>query len=83
MASKFQTKTKKELEKNGFKVLKLIRLSENGYPDLLALKDGKASFIEIKEANDTLKPLQKHRIDELREMGFDAKCLQDGKGQIY
>jgi Holliday junction resolvase len=81
--SKFQTKTKKELEKNGFKVLKLIRLSENGYPDLLALKDGKASFIEIKEANDTLKPLQKHRIDELRELGFEAKCLQDGKGQIY
>ena len=81
--SKFQTKTKKELEKNGFKVLKLIRLSENGYPDLLCLKDGKASFIEIKEANDTLKPLQKHRIDELRELGFEAKCLQDGKGQIY
>jgi Holliday junction resolvase len=81
--SKFQTKTKKELEKNGFKVLKLIRLSENGYPDLLALKDGKASFIEIKEAKDTLKPLQKHRIDELRELGFEAKCLQDGKGQIY
>ena len=75
--SKFQTKIKKELEKNGFKVLKLIRLSENGYPDLLALKDGKASFIEIKEANDTLKPLQKHRIDELRELGFEAKCLQD------
>jgi Holliday junction resolvase len=83
MASRFQTKIKKELEKNGFKVLKLIRLSENGYPDLLALKDGKASFIEIKEANDTLKPLQKHRIDELRELGFEAKCLQDGKGQIY
>jgi Holliday junction resolvase len=81
--SKFQTKTKKELEKNGFKVLKLIRLSENGYPDLLCLKDGKASFIEIKEANDTLKPLQRHRIDELRELGFEAKCLQDGKGQIY
>jgi Holliday junction resolvase len=81
--SKFQTKTKKELEKNGFKVLKLIRLSENGYPDLLALKDGKASFIEIKEANDTLKPLQKHRIDELRKLGFEAKCLKDGKGQIY
>ena len=83
MASRFQTKIKKELEKNGFKVLKLIRLSENGYPDLLALKDGKASFIEIKEASDTLKPLQKHRIDELRELGFEAKCLQDGKGQIY
>jgi Holliday junction resolvase len=81
--SKFQTKTKKELEKNGFKVLKLIRLSENGYPDLLCLKEGKASFIEIKEANDTLKPLQKRRIDELRELGFEAKCLQDGKGQIY
>jgi Holliday junction resolvase-like predicted endonuclease len=81
--SKFQTKIKKEYEKQGYRVLKLIRLSENGFCDLMLLKDGKASFIEIKEANDTLKPLQKHRIDELRELGFEAKCLQDGKGQIY
>jgi hypothetical protein len=40
-------------------------------------------FVEAKEAKDTLKPLQKLRIDQLIAQGFDAKCLQDGKGQIY
>jgi hypothetical protein len=60
-----------------------MRLSDNGYPDLLCLKDGKCIWIECKEATDTLKPLQKHRIDELRKEGFEAFCLQDGKGKIY
>lgn len=40
-------------------------------------------FIEIKEAKDTLKPLQKFRIDELNKEGFKAFCLQDQKGLIY
>ena len=40
-------------------------------------------FIEIKESKDTLKPLQKLRINQLNEKGFTAYCLQDGKGKIY
>lgn len=83
MASNFQNKVKKEYEKKGYKVIKLIRLSENGYPDLMCLKDGKAVFIEVKEKNDRLKELQKYRIDELRELGFEAFCLKDGIGKIY
>ena len=70
MASKYQTKIIREYTKKGYKVLNVIRLSENGYPDLIALKDGKAIFIECKERNDTLKPLQKLRIDELKNLGF-------------
>jgi hypothetical protein len=38
---------------------------------------------EFKEAKDTLKPLQKLRIDQLNWTGFNAYCLQDGKGKIY
>ena len=40
-------------------------------------------FIEVKEAKDTLKPLQKLRINQLNQKGFKAICLQDGKGIIY
>lgn len=83
MASSYQSKIKKQFEKDGYKVLKLIRLSENGYPDLQCLRDGETIFIECKEANDTLQPLQKARIDELRKMNFKAYCMQDGKGIIY
>ena len=81
--SNFQSKVKKQYEKEGYKVVKLIKLSENGYPDLMAMKEGKAVFIEIKEDGDTLKPLQEMRIDELKANGFEAFCLHKTKGRIY
>ena len=83
MASKFQNKIKKQMEQKGYKVVSVIKLSENGYPDLLAMKDGRSVWIECKERNDTLKPLQKYRIDELINNGFEAYCMQETKGQIY
>lgn len=84
MASKFQSSIIKEKEKQGFTVLKIIRLSENGYPDLLCIHpELPDEWIECKEANDTLKPLQKHRIDQLNNMGKKAYCMQKGKGIIY
>ena len=83
MASKFQTKTIKEYEAKGYFVINLIKTNKNGITDLLCCKDGEAIFIEIKEANDTLKPLQKFRIDELIKNGFKAFCLKKDKGIIY
>lgn len=83
MASKFQNKTIKQYKDLGYLVLNVIKLSGSGYPDLLCIKDGQSTWIECKEANDTLKPLQKYRIDELNKAGCKAFCLQDGKGVIY
>jgi len=83
MASTFQIKIKKQMEQKGYKVLSVIKLSQNGFPDLLCMKDGRSVWIECKEKNDTLKPLQKYRIEELINNGFEAYCLQDTKGQIY
>lgn len=83
MGSKFQSKIIKEYKAKGYLVLNVIKLSENGYPDLLCIKDGHSLWIECKESNDTLKPLQKYRIDELNKAGCKAFCLQDGKGIIY
>jgi len=80
----FQTKTIKKYEKQGYYVINLISTNKNGIPDLLALKDGeKPFFIECKENKDTIKPLQKFRIDELKKHGFDAVCLHNTKGIIY
>lgn len=81
--SKFKDKIKKQYEKDGYIVLSLVRVGVAGFADLLCLKDGKSIFIEIKEKNDTLKPLQKYRIDQLREQNFEAFCLKDGEGIIY
>lgn len=82
--SKFQSKIIKEYEEKGYLVLKTIRLNVNGYPDLLAMKSNEPTiFIEVKEVKDTLKPMQKLRIDQLNQKGFNAFCLRDGKGVIY
>lgn len=84
MASNFQTKIKKFLILKGYTVLKVIKLSENGYPDLYAYKKGyKDIWIESKEENDKLKELQKQRINELNESNKIAFCLKKGKGIIY
>jgi|688.fasta_scaffold677149_1 hypothetical protein len=84
MASKFQNKIIKEYKELGYTVIKIIKFSENGYPDLLCIKkDTVDTWIECKEKNDTLKTLQAFRIDELNKLGKLAFCLQDGKGIIY
>jgi len=84
MASNFQKKVIKEMKAKGFTVLKIIRLNENAYPDLLCLKKNEPDhWIECKEGSDSLKPLQAKRIDELNEIGKKAYCIHDTKGLIY
>jgi len=61
-------------------VINLIKTNKNGIPDLLCLKDGeKPIFIECKEKNDTVKPLQIYRINELNALGFNAFVDKVGK----
>ena len=79
----FQSELIAGFKKQGYIVLKHIRLNENGFPDLQLLKDGKSIFIEVKEGKDTLKPLQMYQIDRLIKQGFEAYCLHESKGKIY
>ena len=79
----YQKEIIKKYEAEGYDVLKTIRLNKSGYPDLQCLKNGVTIWIECKEIKDTLKPLQKLRIDQLRKNGFEAFATQKGKGKIY
>ena len=79
MESKVQAAIKKKLEKKGYKVLKIIQLSENGYPDLLCLKNGKAVFIEVKQKGKKPEKLQSYRIAQLQTMGFKAFFFDSDK----
>jgi Holliday junction resolvase len=83
MASTFQSKIIKQYKDEGWTVVKTIKLSEAGYPDLFMFKDGVTIFREVKSGSDTLKPLQKHRLNQLIAQGFDAKCIHETKGVIY
>ncbi len=75
--SKFQTKIIKEYEAKGYFVIDLILTNKKGIADLLCLKDGEAPlFIECKEVNDTIKPLQLYRQKELIKKGFKSIILK-------
>lgn len=79
----YQNKLISKFQKEGYTVIKLIRCNVTGIPDLMLLKEGVTKFVEVKEDNDTLKPLQRYWIDKLRKEGFEANCYQASKGIIY
>lgn len=43
----------------------------------MALKDGNTMFIEVKKPNGRLSELQKIRIKQLQDLGFDCKIWTD------
>ena len=59
-----QAKRIKQLEAQGYYVLKLIKTNKNGIPDLIAIKEGDILFSEIKTANGKLSEIQKYRMKE-------------------
>jgi hypothetical protein len=78
MASKLQTLTIKNLESNGYFVLNLIRTNHNGIPDLVAFKEGeKPIFIECKEKNDTLKPIQEYMGRLVQKYGAEYVLVKE------
>lgn len=75
--SLIQTKIKTKLEASGWMVIKLIQTSCNGITDQLALKEGKAVFIEVKQPGKKPTDLQLHRHKQLREKGFEVVVATD------
>jgi len=67
-----QSKIIKELEQNGFFVIKLIKTNRNGIPDLLAVKENRTIFIEVKQENGKLSEIQKYRINEIRNKKIEC-----------
>ena len=68
-----QAKRIKQLEAQGYYVLKLIKTNKNGIPDLIAIKEGEILFSEIKTANGKLSEIQKYRMKELESYGFKTE----------
>lgn len=77
LESKIQTKIKNKLQKEGWEVIKLIKTSWVGIPDLMALKDGRVKFIEVKQTIGILSEIQKLRIKQLKEKGFEVLVWTD------
>jgi Holliday junction resolvase len=71
-----QSKRIKELEKDGYYVIKLMKTNKNGIPDLIALKDGDILFSEVKKPNGRLSRLQEYRLKELESYGFRTEVFR-------
>lgn len=63
-----QKKKIKQLEAEGYYVIKLTVTNKNGIPDLVAIPKGtEVLFVECKTAKGKLSELQKYRIKQLKE----------------
>ncbi len=61
-----QSKRIKQLEAEGYYVLKLIKTNKNGIPDLIAIPQGcDVLFSEVKRPTGKLSNLQEYRLKEL------------------
>ena len=75
-----QSKKIKELESQGYYVIKLLKTNKNGIPDLLVLpKNSDAFFIEVKKEGGVLSKLQEYRINELNKHGLKTEILKGWK----
>ncbi len=74
-----QSKRIKQLEADGYYVLKLIKTNKNGIPDLLAIPpDCPVLFSEVKKPNGKLTKLQEYRLKELNKHGCKTEVYKGG-----
>ena len=72
-----QKKRIKQLEAEGYYVIKLIKTNKNGIPDLIAIPQGcNVLFSEIKKPTGILSELQKYRIKELEKHGLKTEIYK-------
>lgn len=72
--SVIQSKKIKELEAQGYYVIKLIKTNKNGIPDLIAIpKNSDVLLIEVKSQNGNTSKLQDFRIEELKKHGVKVE----------
>jgi Holliday junction resolvase len=75
-----QSKRIKELEAEGYYVIKLIKTNKNGIPDLIAIPPGAdVLFSEIKTKNGKLSKLQEYRLGELKRHGCKVEVYSPDK----
>ena len=68
---KIQTKKIKQLESEGYYVIKLMLTNKPGIPDLIAIpRDSDVLFVEVKKDTGKLSKLQEYRIKELTNHGL-------------
>ena len=72
-----QSKRRKQLEAEGYYVLKLVKTNKNGIPDILAIPpDSNVIFSEVKTPTGKVSKLQEYRLKELDGYGFRTEIYR-------
>mgnify|MGYP003668589553 FL=1 len=72
-----QKKRIKQLEAEGYYVLKLIKTNKNGIPDIVAIRpNADVLFSEVKTPKGKLSTLQEYRLKELDKYGFTTEVYR-------
>ncbi len=72
-----QSKRIKELEAQGYYVIKLVKTNKNGIPDLIAIPpNSNVLFSEIKRPQGKVSKLQEYRLKELDDYGFNTEVYR-------
>tara|TARA_R110000803_G_scaffold145933_6_gene211776 strand:+ start:3275 stop:3544 length:270 start_codon:yes stop_codon:yes gene_type:complete len=72
-----QAKRIKQLEAQGYYVLKLIKTNKNGIPDLIGIpQNSNVIFSEVKKPTGKLSKLQEYRLKELERYGFRTEVYR-------
>ena len=72
-----QLKKIKELEAQGYYVIKLINTNKNGIPDLIAIPpNSDVLFVEVKRPDGKVSKLQEFRHKELEEKGIKVEIFR-------
>ena len=68
----------REVRRTGGLALKFVSPGFNGVPDrLLLFMGGKVAFAEVKAPGEKPRPLQVHRMEQLRGLGFRVYVIDD------
>lgn len=67
-----QNAIREHLKGDGWLVVKCMAMSQPGWPDLLAIKDGRHLHIEVKRPGGRVSPLQTARHTEISKHGAEV-----------
>jgi hypothetical protein len=74
-----QAKRIKELEAEGYYVIKLVKTNKNGIPDLISIPPNcGVLFSEVKKPKGRVSALQEYRLKELEKHGCKTEVYRGG-----
>tara|TARA_R110000787_G_scaffold106598_1_gene214309 strand:- start:34670 stop:34912 length:243 start_codon:yes stop_codon:yes gene_type:complete len=72
-----QSKRIKQLESEGYYVIKLVKTNKNGIPDLLAIApNANVIFSEVKKPKGKVSAIQEYRLKELNKHGVKTEVYR-------